>query len=117
LQISRRRAPGVFTNECFPLGAPLRSAAERAHCGRRDGMLLVIHVQAGAPDESQAPVIEIIIRPFIDHDALCDGSVPDVDIEGKQRGQCALPVSEMMLPDLTVIIRQAVGKRLGFGEQ
>src|SRR6185295_17862499 len=114
LQICRRRASGIFTNERLPLRTPLWSAAEGAHARRGNGMLLVIHVQAGASDESQTGVIEIVIRPFIDHDALRDGSVPDVDVERKQRGERTLPVSEMMLSNLAVIVCQAVGKRFGF---
>ena len=53
----------------------------------------------------EAGVIEIIVGPLVDHHALRDRAVPDVDIERKQRRERAIPVSEVMLAHLAVIVR------------
>ena len=63
-------------------------------------------------------MVEVIVGPIVHHHALCEGSGPDVEVEGEQRDRLAAgPVADKVFAHLSVIIRQAVGIRLGFREQ
>jgi hypothetical protein len=57
-------------NPGFPLGAPQRSLSEGIGGTRGDRVLFGIDRQTRTADETQAGVVETVIRPVVDYDTL-----------------------------------------------
>jgi hypothetical protein len=64
-------------------------------------------------------MVEIVVCPVIHHHGLRIRSVPDIQIERKQRQTRFLsrPMRKIMPSYLTLVIRQSVSIRFGFGKQ
>jgi hypothetical protein len=51
-------------------------------------------------------VVEVVVSPVVDGDALCGQAVPVVEIEGEQRGKRRTGVmAEVMFADLSAVVR------------
>src|SRR5689334_23797809 len=81
LRVDPQPAPGVFTDELLPLGTPLRRASKGGHRRGRNRVHFMIHGEAGAADETDSGVIEIVLSPVVDYHALRVGSVPNVQVD------------------------------------
>ena len=82
-------------------------------------MLLGVDLQAGATDEAEAGVIEVVVGPIVDVAVLRDRAVPDVQVEREERApcRCACPMAEVVLANLAMIVGKTVGISLRFGKQ
>ena len=86
--------------------------------GRGDRPPVGIHPQIAAADEVEAGVVEVVVGPVVDGDALRRQAVPVVQVAREQRGDAgALVVAEVVPADLAVVVRQAVGIGLRFRQQ
>src|ERR1700693_2431545 len=66
-------------------------------------------------------MVLVVTGPVVQHHALRRCSVPDIEIEGKQRDYAAVagrdPVAEVMAADLSAGVGEAFGKGLRFRKQ
>ena len=63
-------------------------------------------------------VVKVIIGPVINRDALSWESIPRLEIKREERTNgCTLMVAEIVMSDLSVIIRQTVRISTRLGEQ
>ena len=66
---------------------PQRGArAERAHAGGGDRAPIRVDPQVAAADEVEAGVIEVVVGPVVDGDALRRQAVPGVQVCREERG-------------------------------
>ena len=91
LQIGDVPAVGVLLDERLPARAPGRRLAERAHDRRRDRPAVGIDPEIAAADEVEAGMVEIVVGPVVDRDALRRQPVPVVEVEREQRGDASRP--------------------------
>ena len=118
LQVGDVPAVGVLLDERLPLRAPGRRLAERAHDRGRDRAAVGIDPEIAAADEVEAGVIEVVVGPVVDRDALRRQPVPVVEVEREQRGDGrAGVVAEVVPADLAVLFDEPVGKRLRLRQQ
>src|ERR1700676_5296116 len=101
-------------HESLPFRAPRPCPAEGVHGSRGDRMSLVIDKNTPAANESQAGMVEIVLRPVTHADALRHCAVPQVQFVRKQRYATSTPrpMADVMFAHLAVIIRQPIGVSL-----
>src|ERR1700746_1283263 len=85
LNIGNIPAIRVFLDERLPRGAPSRRLAERDHARRADWSPIRVDPQVSSTDEIQSRMVEVVIRPVVDRDALSWQTVPGVNVEWEQR--------------------------------
>jgi hypothetical protein len=74
--------------------------------------------QVGAADEVQIRVIEVVVGPVVDRDALRRQAVPRLDVEREERGdRRTLVMTDEVAPHLSVIVRQPLRIGWRFREQ
>ncbi|PYQ80719.1 MAG: hypothetical protein DMG03_21870 [Acidobacteria bacterium] len=106
LDVRGVRSIGVLLDERLPCRSPCGRAAERAHAGGADRTAIRVHPQVAAADEIEARMIEVVVGPVVDGDALRGKAVPRARIGGKQRRHAGEHVvAEVVAADLTVIVR------------
>src|SRR6516164_9172741 len=71
----------VFLDEGLPPGAPSRRLAERDHARCADRPPIRVDPQVSSTEEIKPQMIEVVIRPVVDCDALSWQAVPDVNVE------------------------------------
>ena len=76
LDVRAVRAVGVLLDERLPLRPPARRHAERVHAGRANRPAIGHRPQIAAADEVEARVIEVVVGPVVDRDALRRQAVP-----------------------------------------
>ena len=112
LDIRRVGAVGVLLDERLPGRAPGGRATKRARAGRRNRSPVRVDPQVAAPDEVQAGMIKVIVRPIVDGNALGRQPVPRVEIEReKRRDRRPLVMAQIVSSDLRVIVREPDWKR------
>ena len=76
-------AVGVLRDERLPRRAPSRRAPERVHAGGADRPPVGVDPEIAAADEVEPGVVEVVVGPVVDGDALRRQAVPVVQSSGK----------------------------------
>src|SRR5260370_13486997 len=99
------RAVSVFFDECFPCSTPRRRSAERGHARSRNRPPVGIDPEIAPTHEIEPRVVEVVIRPVVDRDALSWQAIPVVQVPREKRSHArGLVVAEVVLPHLAMVI-------------
>src|SRR5215469_1907823 len=85
LNVGNIPAIRVFPDERLPRGAPSRCLPERDHARCADRSPIRVDPQVSSTEEIESRMVEVVIRPVVDRDALSWQAVPVVNVERKQR--------------------------------
>ena len=109
LQVGSVPAVSVFFDERFPCGTPRRRPAKSGHARSRNRPPVGIDPEIPPTDEIKSGMVEVVIRPVFDRNALGRQAVPVVQVPREKRGHArGLVVAEVVLPHLAMGVRESV---------